>query len=344
MLTEIIYRVAEELQEDRQPYRHRPSSACKCIRSLVYHALGIEAKRLPGRALLVFDDGNWGEELTIDWISKSAYKVHSRQMKVDIFEVNGKMVSGSIDGILQTPLGDEYLFEHKNINHFSFQRIQEDPTTAHEYFVQCALYLHGLQKVQPDIKEAVLCIKNKNTAQYCEYLVSHDYLSDKAEVYRFEGTQKGELVHIFNSTVAITYKVFELVDYCVDTQTIPTRPHQRGDWQCSYCAWEETCWEGYVEEVEAMPQGVDLTPHLRSEVVKEYLDKKALKAEIEKREKELRKEIQTALDAHSIKAGYIGDVEVVRNFREVKGFLVQPRTDEILTVKKRKERECTTGK
>lgn len=339
MLVEAIYRVAEELQEERRPYRHRPSSACKCIRALVYHALGTEAKQFPGRALLVFDDGNWGEKHTIRWIKKSAYRVHSRQMKIDIFEVNGKMVSGSIDGILQTPLGKDYLFEHKNINHFSFQRIQEDPSQAHEYFVQCALYLYGLQKIQPDIKEAILLIKNKNTAQFCEYLVFLDEeQGDLVEVLRLEGTQPSEeVVYTIKNVIDSTHERFSQVDQHIRENTIPARQYQQGDWQCGYCSYLETCWEGYQEEIEAMPKGVDLSPYISQEILQEYLERKAQKAEAEKRLKELRRDVQTVMDAHEIKSGYLEDIEVSRDFREVKGFVVSPRTDEILSIKRRKK-------
>lgn len=336
MLVEIIKKIAEETQEDRQPYKHRPSAACKCIRQQVYHAMKIEPKRLAGRALLVFDDSTWHEELTADWLRKSSYQIHSQQLRVEIFDVNGYKVSGSIDGIITDILGKDYLWEHKALSMFGFEKIEKSPTDAHEYYMQCALYLFGLRKINPDIKEAILHIKNKNTANYLEYLVELTK-SDVCNVYTLSGTNRDQLVYTIVQPIVDAMEKFLAIDKCLETGEIPGRPYLHDDWHCSYCGWNELCWQGYQEEVENAPQGVDLSSYIPQGTIDEYMQVKSIKSESEKKEKELKKQIKELMEVKNYKSGYVGSVAINREFRDVKGFTVAPRTDEILTIKYRRE-------
>ena len=43
------------------------------------------------------------------------------------------------------------------------------------------------------------------------------------------------------------------------------------------------------------------------------------------------------MEVKNYKSGYVGSVAINREFRDVKGFTVAPRTDEILTIKYRRE-------
>ena len=89
MLAELIPQIAGQDQR-KFKYRPRPSNAGpeRCIRAMVYSALGIEPKPLPGRSILIMDDSSWHEELSADWINKSVYKLHSRQMGVNCLELD----------------------------------------------------------------------------------------------------------------------------------------------------------------------------------------------------------------------------------------------------------------
>lgn len=338
MLSEAIKLVAEETQEDRQAYRHRPSAACKCIRALVYHANGVEPKPLPGRALLVFDDSKWHEELTANWIRKTAYRLHSEQMKVDICEINGTTMSGSIDGIIQDLAGREYLWEHKAINHFAFQRIENDAAAGHEYYVQCALYLCGLHTLQPDINSGILCVKNKNTAQYLEYLVEANW--PDIEVYSIAGTQKVDLVYGVANVIQTCKEVFAAVDWHVIEHTLPSRPYQRDDWHCSYCGWQEPCWSSYRQEIQDMPENQDLSKVFESnQLFEECLTLQATKALVERQLASCKTAIKQILDAKQVRGGRYGDIVVNRSFREVKSYVVPARADEVITVRHLKKEE-----
>lgn len=339
MLVEVIRKIAEETQEARQAYRHRPSNACKCIRQSVYHAMKVESKMLPGRALLVFDDSKWHEELTSDWIRKSAYRLHSEQMKVNVFKVNHIMVGGSIDGMITDPVGKDYLLEIKSINHFTFQRIEKNPAEAHEYYVQCALYLSGLkQEVGVDL-DAILLIKNKNTAQYQEYLIVPDRgnAAKFTNIYTIEGSNKGQFIYTIDNPVGTAWDRFNRIDECLSKNIIPERPYQRDDWHSSYCPYQEICWAGYEEEVAALPKGVDLEPYFNREAIVKYFDCKKEYDDRSKELKEAKETLKNIMIEHKIQSGHIGDVEITRSFREIKGYQVLPRTDEIISVKHEKK-------
>ena len=100
MLADLIPKLAQLTREKDQGYRRRPSSSGpeRCERSMVYHGLGVDPEPFPGRTLLIFDDGNWHEELTLDWLRQSAYKIHHEQMTVET-----PCGTGHIDALISDP-------------------------------------------------------------------------------------------------------------------------------------------------------------------------------------------------------------------------------------------------
>src|SRR5262249_3551685 len=103
----------------------------------------------------------------------------------------GDVVHGHIDGILQDIAGVERLYEHKAINHFSFVRYWEREIPYH-YIAQPCAYLIGLKKMLVDLNEIGLLIKNKNTAQFLEYLIEYDVEKDVAKIKSIEHSGFGE--------------------------------------------------------------------------------------------------------------------------------------------------------
>ncbi|MDP2366348.1 MAG: hypothetical protein Q8M94_21555, partial [Ignavibacteria bacterium] len=180
MIADIIHKVVQMGAEEEHSYHPRPSMAGpeRCIRQMVYHSLNIGREPLPGRSLMIMDDSRWHEELTADWIRKTAYQFSSQQMKVEIGFMGSPAMSGNIDGILTDMAGQDILLEHKALNHFTFQRL-EDGGLPLDYLTQCALYLRGVQTVNPDLKNGLLLVKNKNTSAYLEFLLIYesDYLT-----------------------------------------------------------------------------------------------------------------------------------------------------------------------
>ena len=84
MLADLIIKIAGMEAKKEAEYRPRPSSAGpeRCLRQLVYRAQGITGKPIGNRFIMVLDDSSWHEELTADWIRKSAFQLLDQQKKV----------------------------------------------------------------------------------------------------------------------------------------------------------------------------------------------------------------------------------------------------------------------
>ena len=260
MIAELFNRIAEEEQGERYKFYPRPSSAGpdRCIRSLVYDASSVPSKPFTGRTLLVFDDGSWHEQLSMDWLRKSVFKVHSEQMKV---KCPPPFTWGHIDFMVTTPLKIDILVEHKAINHFSFQRYWDDEYPF-DYLTQCALYSHGIQThLNPACKWIILLLKNKNTAQYLELFCNYDIILDNLHVTEkilstgeTKGTDEYPLLSIDNIVKDACNKFYSVFDYR-DKKTLPRRPFEIDDWHCQYCGWGDICWEGYEQEFKTFEKG-----------------------------------------------------------------------------------------
>lgn len=229
MLAELIPKLAG-MDQKRFRYKPRPSNAGpeRCLRSMVYNALGVEPKPLPGRSILVMDDSSWHEELSIDWINKSAYYVHDQQRGVNCLEIpgspflpehtcsdkhddSGKLTfkgcgmlvpagwtHGHIDGIVREPLsnpkGREHVLEHKAVSHARFESLETGEDFPDDYICQTCLYDNALRKVYGDeLGYAILLVKNKNNARYLEYHIYYDPANDSAlvELYVVEFNDDG---------------------------------------------------------------------------------------------------------------------------------------------------------
>jgi hypothetical protein len=262
MLSQAIVRAAGKGKQPRQPWYPRPSAAGpeRCIRQSVYHARGFrEDKPIGDRAILAMDDSSRHEELSADWISKTGYTLHSRQMEVRPFYD----ISGSIDGIIRDKHGTDRLWEHKAINHFTFEKYWKGIWPI-DYFTQCCIYVKGLDI---DVNEAILLIKNKNTAQYLDYLIRYYSGNDLCHIIEVEhssgdirrGIDNKPLIS-FPNIISNALNVFREINKHVKAQTLPDRPHEIGtQFPCGYCSWEDTCWQDYDKEFEKLSTTAELT-------------------------------------------------------------------------------------
>lgn len=295
MIAEIINKVAGMGWEEGK-YFPRPSLIKNpgedCLRQLVYWRSGVPRAPLPGRAVLVFDDSSWHEELTLDWLRKTAFKIHSEQMEVECFEVKGKVVKGHIDGIVEDLEGNEFLLEHKAINHFSFHRIDKENLPL-GYIAQASAYIKGLQKVAPHIERGILLIKNKNTAQYLEVLFHYDTSFDIATIEKitWSSGEVDECNLSISNLVSDAIKRFEEVEDYAERKILPPRPYPFGTtFPCEYCGWYEVCWKNYEAEIEELEKDVALEEELEN-AISYFQELKMHKKEIEAQLEDLRKEI-----------------------------------------------------
>lgn len=309
MLAEIIVKIAgmkaEEEWEDK--YSPRPSSAGpeRCIRSMVYHGLGIPKKPWPGRMVLTVDDSKWHEELTADWIRQSAFQIHSEQMEI---ECPPPMTKGHIDGVVTDLLGVDRLYEHKAINHFTFQKYWKDELPL-DYFTQCAIYMNGLQKVNPEITEGIMLIKNKNTAQYMEFLFKYCEDGDDALTVVQKTNSQGEtkvMDFLINNIVHDAVEKFNQVQNYIETNTLPKRQYDMDHFRCDYCGWGKECWGNYEAEFAEMKTDTEL-PNEIADTVRYFREVGAHKSEIEKEHKGLAGKIKTVMKELNIKEGSAGE-------------------------------------
>lgn len=308
MISDLIPKLAEFEREDDHEYFPRPSCAGpeRCIRQMVYWGMKAPRQPLPGRSLLVFDDGNWHEELTKDWLRKSAYQVHSDQMPITVsghqYGRPGIVLHGHIDFILTDPLGKDTLVEHKAINHFTWQKYAEGDLPL-DYLTQAALYFAGFHGINPDLREGLLLVKNKNTAQYLELALDYDFKADcltVAHVLTSTGEKK-QLDRQFPGIILAAFAKFGQVDDLLKAKTLPPRQYDMDHWRCSYCQWGATCWATYGEEFAAMATGADIED-IRVELA--YANQLGAEArEAEAAAKKAKADIMARMKAMSIRQG-----------------------------------------
>ena len=302
MIADALLKLAGMQQGPEPDYRPRPSSAGpeRCLRQLCYKAHGIKGKKMADRFVVVLDDSSWHEELTADWIRKSAFQLHSQQLKVNcgttIHLGRPFDVDGSIDGIVTDLLRVDRLWEHKAINHFSFEKYLKGAYPM-DYLTQCCLYIVGLQKVNPSIREAVLLIKNKNTSAYLEYLLDYDNAADILTVTHLigsDGTVMDGPIE-FQGLYQDAFERFAEVEKHRLENTYPPRQYDRGDWQCDYCLFQEPCYMGYLGEF-SQSVALDDMAQAQAEEYREISDSLAV---LEKRQKELKKSLKAWLNSHN---------------------------------------------
>ncbi len=302
MLAEILHKVmALDLPQEEQTYRPRPSSAGpeRCIRQMVYHRLDTPPdKAVSARFAAVLDDSAWHEELTADVVNKTAYHLHSRQMAVEIpglwswltdqppwlcgvctkmygreIWVPADTMHGHIDGIVSDMLWVDRLWEHKALSMYGAESLWAREHWPEDYLCQMALYLRALQRDNPELREGLLLVKNKNTAGFIEYLVIYDTPADRLTITRMS-RHTGEWWDLHEERRGIVAGIVEkffAVDCAAREHVLPARPYDPDHWRCSYCRYNITCWENYAEEVQAAAEGFQLPPELL-EHLKYYLE------------------------------------------------------------------------
>jgi hypothetical protein len=317
MIAEILHKLAETNQEKEYKFYPRPSLAGpeRCIRSMVYWGLNSPREPFPGRTQHVFDDGIWHEELTADWLRKSTFRLHSEQMKVNSRK---PMTWGHIDGIVTDLLNVDRHYEHKGLNHFTFEKYWKGDEYPEDYFTQCAIYNEAIQKeLLPDLRESILLIKNKNSAAYMEYILSLDIKTDSMIIVN-KTHSTGETIRLNilreNIVTSACDKFYKVLDY-VKRKTLPKRQYDIDHWRCEYCSYGKVCWAGYEKEFKELKTDTML-PNEVEDAVRYYRELGAQKKDIEAEYKKLGKTIKDTMkeaDAREGKAGnYICRMALVK--------------------------------
>ena len=333
MLAEILPKVAQ-MDYKEYDFRPRPSLAGpeRCKRQMVMWGLGLPRSPMPGRAVMVFDDSSWHEELTADWLRKTAYQLHSQQMPV---QCRPPMGMGKIDGILTDANKVDRLLEHKAISHFSFQRLWEGPLPI-DYLTQTAIYLDGLQKENPDIEEGLLLVKNKNTAQYLEYRIKYKWdVLGVIEMVNSQEERKEVNIAIPDIYQNAINRFEEVLTHIADKH-LPKRQYEMNDWHCEYCGWYGECWKNYHEEFAELRTDLIL-PEEFAQDIRFYQELGGQISDMEKQRKEVKKTIVGKLKEADAREGRAEDYIVRLKLEERKEFTVPANTIEKFYVQKIKE-------
>lgn len=340
MFAEIANQVAGLNQsEERGSYRSRPSMAGpeRCLRSMVYAAMGYKPAPFPGRAILSMGDSSFHETITADQISQTVLQVHSSQLPVNLevpmlnpkgfycsvcsIQVAPYILHGHIDGIITDPLLRDWLWEHKAFTHFQFERLKK--ILPLDNLAQSALYARALkEEYKLDIDRILLTIKNKNTAQYmdfeCTYLSEEDLLVvNKRVVSHGDAPAIVDILeHRIEEACKSSIEKFAYVEMWAAADYLPDRPYRFGtEYPCGWCAFGEGCWQGYVEELQVLSTDAELEEGAAT-AARFYKELSAQETEIKKQKEEVKEALLQMLDAADAKSGRAGDYIVERTFSE----------------------------
>jgi len=326
MLADILPRVAESLHNNkRKPNAYNPSPSTmgpeRCLRQYVYQALGVPRKPLPGRAIMVFDDSSWHEELTLDWLRQTTYKVHSEQLHVQLdckldflpqricpatwanchnITIPQGYIAGHIDGIVSDPQTD-YILEHKAINHFTFQQYWSGKLPS-DYITQTSFYIASLQPY--NVKRGILLIKNKNTSQFIEYLIEYDYTSDIALVlYRCHSNRDMVEMNLpIHNVLKMAINRVKLIHDHAEKRVLPLREYSYDDWQCEYCGWNRECYKNYIQECEQKDIDI-LLPKEAIEQAQKYVKYTKAQTILKKRIDSIQKDLRAIMQKKNCRLG-----------------------------------------
>lgn len=320
MIVDTIMNVAGSEGRDKEPshYYPRPSLAGpeRCIRQMYYFRLGKPKKERDPRFQLVLDTSSWHEELIADWINKTSYRLHSRQMKVKL-NSNPK-ISGSIDGVITDLMGKEYVWDNKAINHFTFQRFWTLAEMPWDYICQLCLYLEGIKNDQPDIKDALLLIKNKNNDHMIEYIIHYEggwaFIPDVLH----SNKERKELNILIPWPVEYCLDKFDRIEECVKNNIVPPRQYYIDEWRCEYCDYTELCWATYKEEFNQLKVDTPMEEEFAT-LINYYLEANMHSKEMEKESDELKKQIVAYLKKHEARIGVAGGYTATLSLVEKSG-------------------------
>lgn len=219
-----IKEALEEGSEKRDPKVISMSSLGHCARQLAYRMHGTPGTSLTWRALGIFSDGNLHHDSIRSLLKKGleggCYSLQDQELSVSY-----EGISGHVDGVLRHDRAcsvlshGDLLLEVKSVNDRGYGDVLKKGELSFEYRCQVSGYLKAL-----GLKQAVIILKNKNTAEISEFLYDLE-----------EG--------LVNERLAIvkTVKASQTPDD-VEREYFPDKKGKLS-WRCGYCPFVETCWE-----------------------------------------------------------------------------------------------------
>jgi CRISPR/Cas system-associated exonuclease Cas4 (RecB family) len=248
-LIDMVHRYMQEENQENQVKRAAegrvgkfyPSSVGNCRRKIAYQMMGYPGKTIPGKNLLIMDNGtyfhNRMEELfeRMNILIAPELKLKHDELRIsgrsdaiiwNFMKPEGAIVEGDKEIELYKPTddGEELVYkglasdvmivEFKSINTKNFEKYlpKTKPKKEHEMQLQLYFYLTG-------IREGLVYYENKNTQEQKYYHVTYD-----------------------QSIIDEVISDIQYVIKHIDAGTLPPRDYQPLDFQCRYCDFRDICY------------------------------------------------------------------------------------------------------
>lgn len=373
MIAELIPKVIEDEQREKEPhiYYPRPSIAGIkwCKRAMVYWGLKYAKEPMGGRRIMTMEDSSFHELLTADRANKTAVKLHSSQIGLDCYklpfvphgattwhcelckrDIPPDVLHGHSDGILTDLLNNDWLWEHKAINHFSWGKIGNptkfDLDTLMNYATQCAFYWLGLLKYDASFKGKgiILTLKNKNTSGLCD--IEMEYDTQKDVMYIKNGTlhtgEKWDINKQIDQIVSDAIQHFADIDSYIAKKTLPKRQYdihcKKEAWRCEYCRQGATCWENWAEEIAKMATDRQLDEEM-AVWAGHYLECNMHIKRIQEEKDDAGDRIRKKLKELQIRDGRVGPYTISIRVQHRKEKVTPAGTSEVLSIRKPKPKK-----
>jgi hypothetical protein len=267
-------------------FKHRMSSAGRCVRAQFYHATDVPASNeREWRSLLALARGQDMEDLALELLRLGGAPIHGEQSELSI---EHPLLPTPITGHPDCLWGEDGGLDVKGTNSSGWGWIKGHG--AHESNIdQCQMYMHSTER-----KWWVLLYVNRDGYPRDEFpfmpiVVLYDPDAYEAALSRFVTVEQAR-----------------------QSGKAPPRPYAKPkEFPCSFCDWADHCWGEFVDDYEKRGSDeVDLSGRdlvlemagLRHVDITAQI--KALEAEL----KPVRAEIGRALEQHGVKKARCGQV------------------------------------
>lgn len=262
------------------------------------------------------------EDSTVEILEKSDFPVDNRQYAVDVglidaadpfemircdtceIDIPFNILHGHIDGTI-TVDDRTVLFEHKAIGSYAYNLLDKEFPIA--YVKQCCCYIKGLHDRGFDIDSALILLRSKDLANYKQIKIEYDIKADRA----FMSNEWNELNGYLDDVVKGCIEMHDDVERMALNGELPDRPYELSHFKCKFCRFQNTCWDGYVEEVRALGKdnSIPETSPL-SELARKQHILTAEKKRVEDELQEVKKKLKSEMFKGGIKEGAVGNFRI----------------------------------
>jgi len=164
----------------------------------------------------------------------------------------------------------------------------------------------------------VLFIKNKNQAQFLEYVIEYDKKNDILRVDKMTlstGAEKDLPVKEYKNIIKNACDKFNETQKYIDQKKLPKRQYEQSHWRCEYCPYNEICWANYASEFDKLSDDAEFNQDVEV-LCGHYLELGLHLKEMKKEQDEHKAKIKNILAEKNAKKGRVGDYLVYKSLRK----------------------------